>query len=105
MFVVDKTPYKYITKTLAADEAYSIPSISVGVGDKVNGLCTQILVAVSGDANAQVKWRSDPAIGESASDGTPLLQYGTLELKNGQAIVNLRFYCVSAATLHITLMR
>lgn len=103
MFIVDKTPYKYLAVSLSSAEAYAIQENLMF--NKIEGWCTQLLAAVSGDANAQVKWRSDPETGSSAQDGMPLLQYGTLELKNMVAIKNLRFYCVSTATLHLILMR
>src|SRR5574343_860915 len=102
IFIVDKTPYKYITTDLTATQAYSIPVEALWENE--SGGATQVLIVVSGNASAQVKWRSDPVLGESALNGTPIFQYGSLELKNLDSIRNLRFYCVSAATLHITLM-
>lgn len=103
MFLVDKTPYKYIKQTLSAGDTYVVPTEDLF--SKEEGGCTQIQVVVSGDSSANVNYRIDPATGFNALDGVPLFQYGSIELKNYEAIRNLRLYCVSAATIHVTLMR
>jgi hypothetical protein len=103
MFIVDKTPYKFIRTTLAAGDTYSVPAKDLF--NKHEGGCTQIQVVVGGDADANVNYRIDPDLTKNALDGIPLFQYGSIELKNFDAIRNLRLYCVVAATVYITLMR
>lgn len=103
MFIVDKTPYKYLVQALTAGQEFKIDP--KWVYNKVEGGATQILLVVDGDTTAQVNYRVDPVVNENASNGFPIFQYGTLELKNGQAIRDLRFYCVATATLRIILMR
>src|SRR5574343_519122 len=103
MFLVDKTPYKFITTTLSAGDSYTIPAKDLF--SKEEGGCTQVQVVIGGDADANVNYRIDPATQQSAVNGVPLFQYGSIELKNYDAIRNLRLYCVVAATVYITLMR